>query len=138
MVYRLSTSPPKKFYKGKKRLALPFVKRFKKYFEWAVSVKPGDYINTFETSNRKVVRIEYTWANEGEFRRCKINKTWYLDEVHFICTNGKTYVGDGYNGPEPAWSPEDIRKYHAGFSEELKKEWGFKFHEVDEFGEFIE
>jgi len=112
------TTLSKRLYKGKKRLAKKLLApRRQKLLLWALSIKPGDYIATCEGCNRKVEKIEESWANEGGWRRGKPNKTWVLNEVVFIDTNGRMHHCPGGGCAYPAETPEEVVDYH--------KEWAF-------------
>lgn len=101
---------PKKLYRGKKRLCRFWLQpHTKKIFNWALSVKPGDYIFS-HICNEKVTCIKFIMSNEGHFRRCKSNKTWFLFEVVFVLESGGYVYCDTSSEVGPAVPVEQLKK----------------------------
>ena len=123
------TSPPKKLYKGKKRLAMRHLYASKrKVLQWALTIKPGDYVATCEGFNRKVERIEYCWANFGLWHAKGQNKTWFLDEVIFHDTSGRMHYCPGGGCAYPKETNEQITTYWRDgwvvpFTKGIVSEW---------------
>lgn len=119
-----------KLYKGKKRLAMSMMPaRHRKLMEWALSIKPGDYIATCEGCNRKVAKIDFIeWRNEGWWNRCKPNKTWFVGEVSFEDTHGNLHHCPGGGCAYPAETPQEVTEYFRAWafdkaSEEFLFSW---------------
>lgn len=105
-----------KLYRGKKRLAAKFLHSDRqKDLEWALTIKPGDYIGTCEGCNRQVVSIRQIWRNEGQHSRGKSNKTWFLDEMVFIDTHGHLHYCPGGGCAFPAEPPQKVTDFFRGF-----------------------
>jgi len=112
-------------YKGKKRLAkkrLPVWSR--RILQWALTIKSGDYIGTCEGCNRKVAEIELIYVNEGEFYRCKPNKTRLLHEIEFTDTRGQLHFCPGGGCAFPKETNEQITRLWSewAFDEKEKRE----------------
>lgn len=108
------TTPPKKLYRGKKRLCKKLLFR-PKMLKWALTVKVGDYIGTCLGHNRQVAKIEYLWINEGLWSRCKQNRSWFLEEVIFQDTTGGSHTCPGGGCAFPPESVEQILEYWATY-----------------------
>ena len=106
-----------KIWRGKKRLAMKAMTRQRrKLMEWAVSIKPGDYIATCEGCNRKVAKIDFVgWANEGDRRR-RPNKTRFVFEVAFEDTHGRLHYCPGGGCAYPAETPQQVTDYFRGWA----------------------
>ena len=118
-----------RLWSGKKRLAKKHLKEgsyFTKLLEWAVTVKPGDYIFTCEGNNRKVASVELIWENEGRWNRNRENKTYFLSEVCFTDTHGTIHYCPGGGCASGAKDPKKIsdsliRHYQAMQESDLEK-----------------
>ena len=107
------TIPPKKLWRGKKRLCKPMLCGDSKILNWALQVKVGDYIGTCLGHNRQVAKIEYLWQNEGLWRRFKKNRSWFLEEVIFQDTTGGSHACPGGGCAFPPEPVEKILRYYT-------------------------
>lgn len=148
-----------KIWRGKKRLAIKLGSHKPDHIEmmvWAMSIKPGDYINTCGGCNRQVAEIEPRWENEGHWSRSKPNKTWVLFEVGFTDVRGQYHIcpGGGCAGPKYSLDELMIEKMFLYGNEQRIAEakvggWWDERHDriyqaiksgkpiFDEFGEFL-
>jgi len=115
-----------KLYAGKKRLAMRMLPALhRRLIEWALTIKPGQYIGTCDGCNRKVAKIDFVeWRNEGLWRRSRPNKTWFVAEVTFEDTHGYLHHCPGGGCAYPAETPEEVTRYF--------REWAFA-KESEEF-----
>lgn len=131
---------------------------------WALTIKPGDYIATCEGCNRKVEEVNVWWESKTDFPHIQEyphldEKGYFIYEVEFIDTNGRIHVCPGGGCALPKETPEEVTEYFRSivshdspnsFSEEQEKEWGWceKFEKirkalaegqpiVDEYGELL-
>jgi hypothetical protein len=102
-----------KLYKGKKRLAMRMMSaRHRDLMQWALSIRPGDYIATCEGCNRKVAKIDFIeWRNEGWWSLRRPNKTWFIGEIDFLDTHGRLHACPGGGCAYPAETPEQVTNY---------------------------
>ncbi len=118
-----------KLWVGKKRLAMRRMPaQHRRLMQWALSVKPGDYVGTCEGCNRKVAKIDFVdWVNEGTWRG-RPNKTWFVSEVSFEDTHGRLHHCPGGGCAYPPETPEAVTSYFRGWafdkgSEEFLSHW---------------
>jgi len=90
--------------------------------EWAIAIKPGDWIGTCEGCNRQVTEVEPIWVNEGRFRRGKPNKTRVVFEVRFTDNHGRWHYCPGGGCAFPPESVEKIEAYYKAWVADAKKE----------------
>lgn len=111
-----------KLWRGKKRLAKKVLGRLNSrsntLIQWALTVKPGDYIATCEGCNRQVAKVEPSWYNVGQWLHGRPNKTYFLHEVVFTDTRGRMHPCPGGGCAYPAETPEEVTKYF--------REWAFE------------
>jgi hypothetical protein len=133
-----------KLWRGKKRLAKKMLgprafsidnpNRTVRLLRWAMTIKPGDYIATCEGCNRQVASIEPQWKNEGRWRRCKLNKTWFLSEVCFTDTRGRLHYCPGGGCAYPKETPEEVTQYFREWAapgqEDSLRQWFGEEHDA--------
>lgn len=115
---------PAKLWYGKSRLAKSYMGYSKNILEWAITIRPSDWIATCEGCNRQVAKIEYKWSNVGEssgklrdnkWVRGRRNGTWVLHEVWFTDTRGGFHCCPGGGCALPKESIQEIEEYHKSW-----------------------
>lgn len=83
--------------------------------QWALSLKPGDYISTCEGCNRYVTSIKVTWCNDGRWRYGKSNKHSFIEDVEFTDSKGRVHYLSGHGCVMPQESEQELMQgYHEG------------------------
>ena len=121
MIYK---NKPRKLWRGKKRIALKWLASWEKpQLEWAINIKPGDWIGTCNGCNRQVVDIQYRWYSSRCYNPCGTNiKTQIISEVRFEDTNGRWHYCPGGGCAFPVESIDEIESYYKGWIKLAKKD----------------
>ena len=135
------SKPIKRLWKGKRRLFMPKFRNQYTLYEWALSIKVGDYVAVCDGCNRKVKEIKYIAERLPIYRSWKKidacfdvlkciperRKGYYIKEIIMVDLNGNQHIFPGGGCVLPKETNEEIYSFHKEIGCDIR---------LDEFGEY--